>query len=41
MRLAALQAEYLGSHPVGCVAVSIGAVGMMRNALEYTGVRET
>jgi len=40
MKLAALQAEYLDSHPVGFVAVYGGTNGMMRNALESTGIKD-
>jgi hypothetical protein len=40
MKLASLQAEYLDSHPVGFVAVYGGTKGMMRNALDSTGIRD-
>jgi hypothetical protein len=40
MRGAALQAEYLDSHPVGFAAAYGGTLGMMRNALEATGIRD-
>jgi len=40
MEQAALQAEYLDSHPVGYASVYGGTMGMMRNALEATGVQD-
>jgi hypothetical protein len=39
MRRATYQAEYLDSHPVGFAAVGGGTLGMMRNALEASGIR--
>ena len=40
MKLAGLQAEYLESHPVGFAAHYGGTMGMMRNALEATGIKD-
>jgi len=40
MKLASYQAEYLDSHPVGFAAHNGGTMGMMRNALEATGVKD-
>jgi len=37
---AGYQAEYLDSHPVGFAAHNGGTLGMMRNALEATGVKD-
>ena len=40
MKHAVFQAEYLDCHPVGYASVYGGTMGMMRNALEATGVED-
>ena len=40
MKLAAIQAEFLESHPIAFVAVYGGTKEMVRNALESTGIKE-
>lgn len=40
MREAVLQAEYLDAHPVGFASHHGGTMGMMRNALDASGVRD-
>jgi hypothetical protein len=40
IRLAAVQAEFLDSHPIAYVAVHGGTKDMVRNALESTGIRD-
>jgi hypothetical protein len=40
MENASLQAEYLDRHPVGYASVYGGTMGMMRNALEATGIQD-
>jgi hypothetical protein len=39
MKLAAVQAEFLDSHPIAFVAVHGGTKDMVRNALESTGIK--
>jgi len=40
LKLAGFQADYLDSHPIGLTPISGGTVGMMRNALEATGIAD-
>jgi hypothetical protein len=40
MRLASYQAEFLESHPIAFAAHNGGTMGMMRDALEATGVKD-